>query len=87
MNGVTAAAKAAAPTGAIGGGILVVILVGGTVWYCVAHKGRDWPTIIMGYTLCLAIGMVGWGASLNAAASHVIATGIGALVHAVSSMG
>lgn len=87
MNEITAAAKTAAPTGAIGGGILVVILVGGTVWYCVAHKGRDWPTILMGYTLCLAIGMVGWGAALNSTAAHAIASGIGAIVHAVSNMG
>lgn len=83
-----AAAPAAAPSGAaLGGTMLVLVLLGAITWYCFKHKGWDAPQVLMGYALALVVGGVTWGAALNGSVSSGIGAAVGAVVHAISNAG
>lgn len=86
---VTAApAKISAGTGAaIGGTMLILIVLGLITWYCIKHKGWDTPQILMGYTLAIVVSGVSWGAQVNGAFSSGISAAMGALIKAVSNAG
>lgn len=72
---------------AIGGTMLILIVLALILWYCVKHKGWDIPQILMGYTLAIVVGGVTWGAQVNGAFSSGISAAMGALVNAISHAG
>ena len=76
----------AGTTATLTGGVLVAALTGGIVWYCVKHRGRDWPTVLMGYVLCIAISGLSAGNDINNAASQGLTTAASALVSVLSSV-
>jgi hypothetical protein len=90
----TAAVLAATPSqvsagsaAAIGGTMLVLVVLGAITWYCVKHKGWDMPQILMGYALAIVVSGVTWGAQVNGAFSSGISAAVGAIAKAVSNSG
>lgn len=71
----------------IDGGVLLLGIVGGAVWYCIKHQGRDWPTVVIGYLLALTVGAVSAGADLNASISDGMVSLVSGLVDALNGLG
>lgn len=84
----TTPAKISAGTGAaIGGTMLLLLVIAGIAVYCVKHKGWDVPQIVMGYTLAVVVGAVSWGAQVNGAFSSGLSAAMGAIAKAISKAG
>ena len=88
IQAAAAPAKVSPATGAaIGGTMLVLVVLAAITIYCVKHKGWDMPQILMGYCLAIVVGGVSWGAQVNGAFSSGISAAVGAIASAVSNSG